>query len=275
MRLAAKLRLRDQNAGILSYNIKFHKLRSICHKMQKEKCSSSFTSVAHILFNQKYETNGFSFISFIVSIDQNVICFVPFYIMYVFFMTLHIKFAYSTYRIALRYLTLNNALRMAKTNRKFKHIFLTSFHLINIFFVGIFGFCMYLTKQEYGTWKTSEPVNRPSMGLYLKRYTFVASVNHGKDIHEPLNEIQPMDFDFKPKKKQNRDENHPSVTGWKSFISACCCFFFSTASNDLQYFHITQRRKIYKTKKSFFFFHFFPIPNSQTKLQSIQYTYCR
>lgn len=35
-------------------------------------------------------------------------------------MTLHIKFAYSTYRIALRYFTLNNALRTVKTYRKYQ-----------------------------------------------------------------------------------------------------------------------------------------------------------
>lgn len=55
-----------------------------------------------------------------VSIDQNVICFVPFYIMYVFFLTLHIKFAYSTYRIALRYLNLNESLRNSKMYRKLR-----------------------------------------------------------------------------------------------------------------------------------------------------------
>lgn len=54
-----------------------------------------------------------------VAIDQNVICFVPFYIMYIFFLTIHIKFAYSTYRIALRYLALNNCLRNSKAYRKF------------------------------------------------------------------------------------------------------------------------------------------------------------
>lgn len=46
-----------------------------------------------------------------VSIDQNIYCFAPFYVMYVFFLTLHTKFAYSTYRIGIRYRTLNNALR--------------------------------------------------------------------------------------------------------------------------------------------------------------------
>ncbi|XP_055306380.1 gustatory receptor for sugar taste 43a-like isoform X2 [Sitodiplosis mosellana] len=91
-----------------------------------------------------------------VAIDQNVICFVPFYIMYIFFLTIHIKFAYSTYRIALRYLALNNCLQNSKAYQR-------------------------------ALWRSNEPVNRPSIGLYLKRYKFVASVNHAKPNYNAFN----------------------------------------------------------------------------------------
>lgn len=80
--------------------------------------------------------------------------------MYVFFLTIHIKFAYSTYRIALRYLMLNNALRNSKSYRKCNnkiymcplwneipiHKFRASFHLVIFFF---FLHCQY-ENSHYG-----------------------------------------------------------------------------------------------------------------------------
>lgn len=106
VRLAAQLRLRDQNAGIHTYFV--YLLLNSTNIDQFVKIVPEKTQTKQI---------ALSFF-FTVSIDQNVICFVPFYIMYVFFMTLHIKFAYSTYRIAIRYLTLNNVLRKWKAHRK-------------------------------------------------------------------------------------------------------------------------------------------------------------
>lgn len=58
-------------------------------------------------------------------------------------------------------------------------IFRISFHLNNIWH----DICVGMhpdTKQECALWKSNGPVNRPLMGLYLKRYNFVANVNHGK-----------------------------------------------------------------------------------------------
>lgn len=50
--------------------------------------------------------------------------YVPFYMLYVFFLTLHIKFAYSTYRVGLRYGALNNALRDLTACGKFCYLIL-------------------------------------------------------------------------------------------------------------------------------------------------------
>lgn len=47
----------------------------------------------------------------VVTFGDLLYCYTPFYMLYVFFLTLHIKFAYSTYRIGLRYGTLNIALQ--------------------------------------------------------------------------------------------------------------------------------------------------------------------
>ncbi|XP_031629035.1 gustatory receptor for sugar taste 43a-like [Contarinia nasturtii] len=40
---------------------------------------------------------------------------------------------------------------------------------------------------EYALWRSNEPINRPSMGLYLKRHNFVASVNHAKPNYNAFN----------------------------------------------------------------------------------------
>lgn len=52
-------------------------------------------------------------------IDQNVFYYVPFYMMYVLFTTLHVKFAYPTLRIGLRYRLLNKLLTDSMPFRKF------------------------------------------------------------------------------------------------------------------------------------------------------------
>lgn len=58
-----------------------------------------------------------------------------------------------------------------------------SFHFIWLIFrfgILVFRFAYALTREECALWRGNEPANRPLMGLYLKRYNFVASVNHGK-----------------------------------------------------------------------------------------------
>lgn len=142
--MASKLRQRDRNAGMCSISLLFFAISSLFLSPFSFLTSFILLNSNHSLINLSYwmderkeknKSNNnnyhqqkkwwekgknilfyFCVISIFhtVSIDQNVICFVPFYIMYVFFLTLHIKFAYSTYRIALRYLTLNRSLRNSK-----------------------------------------------------------------------------------------------------------------------------------------------------------------
>lgn len=148
--MAAKLRQRDRNAGMYSASsflffpvsslsflshfssfffdtylihlVKFqpHSDQFVILNGDKKKTTTTTTKkIVGIKKNTLFYFCVFSIFQ-TVSIDQNVICFVPFYIMYVFFLTLHIKFAYSTYRIALRYLTLNESLRNSKMYRKLR-----------------------------------------------------------------------------------------------------------------------------------------------------------
>lgn len=67
------------------------------------------------------------------SIVQNIYCFVPFYMMYVLFVTLHVKFAYPTYRIGLRYRILNNTLNNTFPNRKSMEFYFVVGEVINDF----------------------------------------------------------------------------------------------------------------------------------------------
>lgn len=145
--MAAKLRQRDRNAGMYFVSFLCHFI-SIFLAFSFVLTSSILLNSNHSLINLSYwmdektttsknwwkkkEENILFYFCVIsifhtVSIDQNVICFVPFYIMYVFFLTLHIKFAYSTYRIALRYLTLNRTLRNSKMNGTLS-CFISHFH---------------------------------------------------------------------------------------------------------------------------------------------------